>query len=87
MDTKPPGKPWDAVSSTALRSTSYALPLFHRHNARQLHLPRCGENSIFTLLNVIPVQGWSVFTSALYRRLDAQWLFLQEKATFDAVVM
>jgi hypothetical protein len=32
-------------------------------------------------------RGWSGFTSTLYRKLDAEWLFLQEKATFDAAVV
>jgi hypothetical protein len=33
------------------------------------------------------VAGYSIFNSAVYRIHAAKWLFYQEKATFDAVVM
>jgi hypothetical protein len=52
------------------------------------------------LLVQAQVGDWSVFTSALYKKLEAKWLYpngvpckrflfagVEEKATFDAAVM
>jgi hypothetical protein len=34
-----------------------------------------------------PRKGYSIFDSGVYRILAVKWLFPQEKATFDALVM